>query len=87
VAFTSHMWNREIKAHVPERFWYIQVSYKSADGAGCDFAWDRGHMFDQDAAIILYEACVEESEAVVKQVYLPLANSFCLNIRLIAISA
>lgn len=35
-------------------------------------------MFDKDAAIILYEACVEESEAVVKQVYLPLANLFCL---------
>ena len=59
---------REIKAHVPEQFWYIHVSYKSAEGAGCDFTWERGHIFDRDAAVTLYEACVDEPEAVVRQV-------------------
>jgi DNA topoisomerase-3 len=71
------MWNREINAHVPEHFWYIHVSYKAADGTGCEFTWDRGHMFDKDAAIILYEACVEDSKAVVKQVS-PFGSLTCL---------
>ena len=64
------MCHREIKAHVPERFWYIHVTYKAPDGAGCDFVWDRGHLFERDAAITLYEACVEESEATIRKVRL-----------------
>lgn len=59
---------REIQAHVAEPFWYIHVAYQAPDGKSCVFKWDRGHLFDQDIATVLYEACVDDPLAHVMQV-------------------
>ena len=33
------------------------------------FKWDRGHLFDNDVALMLYQACTEEPLAHVLQVF------------------
>lgn len=65
---------REIQAHVPEDFWYIQVTHTGTDKRPCDFSWDRGRLFDHTAATILYELCVEQPLATVTKVSLPAAT-------------
>jgi hypothetical protein len=61
LAYLFH--RREIQSHVSEPFWYISISYSEAapSRARADFTWDRGRLFDQHMAALLYEVrqCVE----------------------------
>lgn len=50
----------QVKAFVPEDFWYIFLSLSrqtSSKGQNEEtvFAWRRGHIFDEDFALVLYE--------------------------------
>ena len=56
---------REIRAHVPEPFWYIHVSYRAPEGQACAFTWARGHIYDHAVATVLYETCVDAPLATV----------------------
>ena len=69
---------REIRTHVAEAFWSIEVVVGPTRGSqpeagpvretACKFAWDRGHLFDQVCAQILHEICLAEPHATVVQV-------------------
>jgi hypothetical protein len=61
---------REIQSHVSEPFWYIHVSKgaEPPDTGHCEFTWARGRLFDQDAAVVLYEMCAEQPLARVLEV-------------------
>ena len=48
-----------------ESFWYIHAAYRSPEGQGCAFTWQRGHIFDHAIATILYETCVDEPLATI----------------------
>lgn len=51
----------------PETFWYIDVKLER-DGSTVTFKWDRTRLFDEAAAYILCEACVNDPEATVTRV-------------------
>eukprot|EP00963_Diacronema_lutheri_P006233 scaffold529_cov322-Pavlova_lutheri.AAC.5 len=55
----------EIKSHVPEEFWSIQVQYTPPHSASgpVTFAWKRGRLFDHPIALRLYEVCLEKPDA------------------------
>lgn len=58
-------------AHQPEPFWQISLAcMAAANGTECKFQWARERAYDQHTASILYEACLEEPEAVVLEVAL-----------------
>ncbi|MQM05089.1 hypothetical protein Taro_037894 [Colocasia esculenta] len=60
----------EIQAHEPEEFWTINCSHTSDDGTAI-FNWMyslRGRLFDYTCSVILYEMCVEQPTATVKNV-------------------
>lgn len=64
---------REIAAHVPEDYWYIFLEYATPGAEGkpprrCEFTWARRRLFDEHGAALLYEACVEDPEALVTKV-------------------
>lgn len=65
-----HPCRREIQSHVSEPFWYIHVSKgaEPPDTGHCEFTWARGRLFDQDAAVVLYEMCAEQPLARVLEV-------------------
>lgn len=56
-----------IRAFAPEQFWYISVSLER-DGSIVGFHWKRGHLFDFEIALVLYEQCVEQPLATVRSV-------------------
>ena len=51
-------WNL-VKSFVSEPFWYIYLSLirgsSEEDGEETIFTWRRGHLFDADAAVAIYE--------------------------------
>lgn len=57
----------QVQAHVPEDFWSIKCYHKSEDGSA-EFAWARKRLFDELAAVIIYEMCMEEPTATVCEV-------------------
>ncbi|XP_020104572.1 DNA topoisomerase 3-alpha [Ananas comosus] len=57
----------EIQSHEPEEFWTINCSHTSEEGTA-NFSWMRGHLFDYNCAVVIYEMCVEEPTATVKNV-------------------
>ncbi|GLT25089.1 hypothetical protein SLA2020_002420 [Shorea laevis] len=57
----------EINSHEPEEFWTINCSHKSDEGMAT-FNWMRGHLFDYTCVVIIYEMCVQEPTATVKNV-------------------
>ncbi|KAJ6810794.1 putative DNA topoisomerase 3-alpha isoform X1 [Iris pallida] len=57
----------EIQSHEPEEFWTINCSHTSDEGVAT-FGWMRGRLFDYTCAVIIYEMCVEEPTATVKDV-------------------
>lgn len=63
-ASASH---REIRAHIPERFWAMSVMYRAAREV-CEFKWARGRLFDGPVARMLHEACLEAPTATVLSV-------------------
>ena len=54
----------EVQSFVPEPFWYIHVALEREDSK-VSFSWKRNRLFDNDAAFVLFEQCVEEPEATV----------------------
>lgn len=57
----------QIQAHVAEDFWAIKCFHKAEDGSA-EFSWARGRLFDELAAFIIYEMCMERPTATVCQV-------------------
>ncbi|KAG0353951.1 DNA topoisomerase [Gamsiella multidivaricata] len=49
---------RRVENFIPETFWKLEVKH-SKDGVDATFTWQRGHLFDQLACMIIYEACLE----------------------------
>ena len=66
-------WNR-VQAFVPEQFWYIYMAIERQDEDDDDkvetveFKWRRNHLFDMEAAVVLYEQCVERPMATVTKI-------------------
>ncbi|CCA71076.1 related to DNA topoisomerase III alpha [Serendipita indica DSM 11827] len=65
----------QVKAFVPETFWYIYLALNrpgEQNGRGREdqtvFKWKRGHLFDFDVALMLYEMVLERPMATVKKV-------------------
>ncbi|KAJ8769133.1 hypothetical protein K2173_000908 [Erythroxylum novogranatense] len=57
----------EIQSHEPEEYWTINCSHTSDEGVAT-FNWVRGHLFDYNSAVVLYEMCVQEPTATVTKV-------------------
>ncbi|KAG9125830.1 DNA topoisomerase, partial [Ceratobasidium sp. 392] len=61
----------QVRAFVPEPFWYIYLSIippDASDGEETNFSWRRGHIFEFDVALTLYEGTVENPTARVIKV-------------------
>ncbi|QRW00673.1 DNA topoisomerase 1 [Ceratobasidium sp. AG-Ba] len=61
----------QVKAFVPEPFWYIYLSIippDASDGEETNFSWRRNHIFEFDVAMTLYEGTVEHPTARVTKV-------------------
>ncbi|KAG7553551.1 hypothetical protein FFLO_03058 [Filobasidium floriforme] len=56
-----------VQNFVPETFWYISVGLERDDN-NVQFKWSRGHLFDFEMAVVLYEICVESPMARVTNV-------------------
>lgn len=83
---------REIKAHVPDPFWYLVVEYQSPEGNRCTFDWCFGRSFDYGYVTQLFELCIQHPRALVTKVPPPeswsraaLLNAFDLAARLFAL--
>lgn len=61
-----------VQSFIPETFWYIYVAIEREEEDGevhtVEFKWRRNHLFDIEAAAILYEQCVENPLATVLKV-------------------
>ncbi|XVE86484.1 hypothetical protein DITRI_Ditri18aG0037600 [Diplodiscus trichospermus] len=57
----------EVQSHEPEEFWTINCSHKLDEGVAT-FNWMRGHLFDCNCAVTVYEMCVQEPTATVTKV-------------------
>jgi DNA topoisomerase-3 len=59
----------QVQAFRPETFWYIYLAIKKRVGGGPEkevvFSWDRGHLFDQDIALLLYQSALSRQRGVV----------------------
>jgi DNA topoisomerase-3 len=62
----------EIQAHVSEPFWTIKVDYRSPPNVvpieRCEFAWQRGRLFDQFTSEMYYDMCMQNPTATVRSV-------------------
>jgi DNA topoisomerase-3 len=63
----------QVKAFVPETFWYIYLALNRPGENGAPprettFKWKRGHLFDFDVALMLYEMVLEQPTAKVTKV-------------------
>jgi DNA topoisomerase-3 len=59
----------QVHAFQPEPFWYIFLSHSRGQGQEeTTFNWKRGHIFDMDVAIPLYEGVLENPMARVTAV-------------------
>lgn len=56
----------KVRSFVPETFWFIHLALER-DESSVDFRWQRHRLFDIDAAILLYEMCIEHPQATVVQ--------------------
>lgn len=56
-----------------EPFWYIHLSYRHQQEGQkpctIDFTWQRGRLFDEQVAQVLYDACCEQPAATVMEVW------------------
>lgn len=58
-----------MKGFVPETFWYIFLSLtRLGEGEETVFNWRRGHLFDFEVAVALYERVLEDPRARVTKV-------------------
>jgi DNA topoisomerase-3 len=74
LGFVVDQFNR-VQSFVPETFWYIYVNIERDEDDGqeqdtrtVEFKWRRNHLFDMEAALVLYENCVDSPEATVVKV-------------------
>ncbi|KAG8969678.1 DNA topoisomerase [Tulasnella sp. 419] len=61
----------QVKAFVPEPFWYIYLSLKrrmNGENNEVEFSWKRGRLFEFDVAVALYEYVLESPMATVTRV-------------------
>lgn len=63
----------QVKAFVPETFWYIYVALSREDEATGEseetpFTWRRGHLFEFEPALALYENVLANPLARVQKV-------------------
>jgi DNA topoisomerase-3 len=49
---------RRVENFIPESFWKLEMKHNK-DGVDANFVWQRGHLFDQLACLVIYEACME----------------------------
>ena len=61
----------------PETFWYIDVKLEREDST-VSFKWERTRLFDEAAAYILCEACVNDPEATVTRVQTKPTSKWCV---------
>ena len=66
LGFVVDRWKR-VNNFVPEDFWKIDVAIRR-DNITAKFNWSRGHLFDQQFALVLYERCVDDPMATVLSV-------------------
>ncbi|KAJ7594504.1 DNA topoisomerase [Mycena floridula] len=66
LGFVVAKW-KEAKSFRPEQFWYIYLSY-TRGGQETRFNWKRGHLFDSDVALVLYEQVLANPTATVAKV-------------------
>ena len=59
----------QVQAFRPETFWYIYLAIKKREIRGPEkevvFSWNRGHLFDQDIALLLYQSAVARQRGVI----------------------
>ncbi|KAF8983156.1 DNA topoisomerase [Entomortierella lignicola] len=48
---------RRVENFIPESFWKLELKHHK-DGQDATFMWERGHLFDQLACLIIYEGCL-----------------------------
>lgn len=63
----------QVKSFVPEDFWYIylaltRVDEDTGDESETPFTWRRGHLFDFDVALGIYEHVLDNPTARVTKV-------------------
>lgn len=58
---------KRVQAFVPEKFWTIDVKH-SMGRQTVEFAWQRKHLFDEDATAALHARCTDAGEATVASV-------------------
>lgn len=63
----------QVKAFVPELFWYIYLALTRVDETTGEeietpFTWRRGHLFELETALALYEQVLDNPTAKVTQV-------------------
>ncbi|TXT07533.1 hypothetical protein VHUM_03253 [Vanrija humicola] len=68
LGFVVDQYNR-VQSFVPEPFWHIAVSIErdseeeEGETTSVNFTWRRGHLFDLNIALLLYEDCIENPMA------------------------
>ncbi|KAG5643389.1 hypothetical protein DXG03_001003 [Asterophora parasitica] len=71
LGFVVQKWNL-VKSFVSEPFWHIHMSLRrntsSSDGEETVFNWRRGHIFDEDAAVSIYDFVLSDPLARVTKV-------------------
>ncbi|KAF9650577.1 prokaryotic type I DNA topoisomerase [Thelephora ganbajun] len=59
----------QVQAFRPETFWYIYLAVKKREGRGPEkevvFSWNRGHLFDQNIALLLYQSALARQRGVI----------------------
>ncbi|KAF9122423.1 DNA topoisomerase [Mortierella sp. 14UC] len=55
---------RRVENFIPESFWKLEMKHNK-DGVDANFVWQRGHLFDQLACLVIYEACMEAPGPIV----------------------
>lgn len=58
----------QLKTFRPETFWYIFLAITSQEGTETPFTWRRGHLFDAEVAIMLYQHVLDNPRAHVMRV-------------------
>lgn len=58
---------KRVQAFVPEKFWTIDVKHCMGRQT-VEFAWQRKHLFDEDAVAALHARCTDAGEATVASV-------------------
>ncbi|KAF9207227.1 DNA topoisomerase [Haplosporangium sp. Z 27] len=48
---------RRVENFIPESFWKLELKHHK-DGQDATFMWERGHLFDQLACLVIYEGCL-----------------------------